>query len=1222
MISRCTRVLFLLLAFGLFSQISFAQDLSCGLLNGLLTVTTTADDGEGSLRYAINCANNLTGAQRITFNITQGSSTTKTIFVGRTTGEPLPALIDDGTVIDGATQLGAGTTPRIVLDGRQSNWEAPVNGLLIQGNRCEVYGLEIRNFPGDGIDVAGANQVKIGQRNMGNVIHSCGEERDFYEGSNPEGPWEGSGIVLRNGASNCQVRSNFIGSSPINLSNPLPLPNEYCGIYITGNSNNNTIGGVLSSSVIGSLRELGEGNIIAFNPTAIRIEGSTQNTLLGNSIVCSNEGAIVLANGGNDLKPAPSILTATNEEISGRGMPGDQIELFLNTSRICEDQACQAQLSIGKASVSADSIWTFPITGTASVGNINFLEFDLTTAIAIGMDGNTSEISSCRIVDTNPDECAEADGTIWVTNTNDDGEGSLRRAIECANDVGGPNTIKFNIEGTGRHLINVGTSTRQALPALTDPSTTIDATTQNGFGVNGNFEPMIVLDGTNNGWNAPLNAIWIRANNCAIYGLEIRNFPDDGIDVTAANNVIIGAARKGNVIYNCGAEQDFWTNINPAGSWEGCGIVVKGGSRNITISGNILGTNYNRDLNTGNEYCGINVGGTSRNLVIGGDTPAAGNVIAYNPAGIIIGNGASGAEMLHNSFLCNDTLAIGLRGNANNGISPPSFTDYSTSVVSGTADVGDRIEVYISSTALCPDQPCQGRVFLGSVVANNDGEWKLEIAADATQISDVEVVTATATDASGNTSGFSDCFTKADVNCSNFEISLARQNTTCQNDNGLITVTATGGTTPYIYDIGNGPTNNPEFTDLSVGTYSVSVIDANGCEATPQAIAINESDPITFFTIDERNAVCDQATGQFSIVASGGEGDFTYDIGNGETSDFIFVNLSPGDYEITVTDATGCSETDIVTIGNDPGIELTLAEVNNASCGENNGSVIASTSQGQAPISYRLNGELSSSGEFGNLPPGEYEIIVSDANGCTAEEKFTIEATPELQLEIAEVQDADCDATGGIITVSTNGGTAPISFNYGAGATTETTFEDLFAGTYIITATDANGCTSTTTARIEASGNLEVSIENIIDASCDRENGGFTVSPLNGEPPYKYSLSSQNHTTDNPVFTDLPVGEYTVFVADSRGCETMVDVTVGKISPLTFEISNVENANCDNGSRGAFTVFASGGTIPISYDIGNGATFSPSFSNLPAGDYMVTATDAIGCTSEREVTIE
>ncbi|MEL6717969.1 MAG: hypothetical protein AAFP82_04580, partial [Bacteroidota bacterium] len=147
-------------------------------------------------------------------------------------------------------------------------------------------------------------------------------------------------------------------------------------------------------------------------------------------------------------------------------------------------------------------------------------------------------------------------------------------------------------------------------------------------------------------------------------------------------------------------------------------------------------------------------------------------------------------------------------------------------------------------------------------------------------------------------------------------------------------------------------------------------------------------------------------------------------------------------------------------------------------------------------------------------------------------------------------------------------------------------------------------------------------IENIVDASCDRENGGFTVSPLNGEPPYKYSLSSQNQTTDDPVFTDLPAGEYTVFIADSRGCETMQDVTIGKISPLTFEIANIENANCDNGSRGSFTVFASGGTIPISYDIGNGTTFSPTFSNLPAGDYIVTATDAIGCTFEREITIE
>ncbi|MEM9885536.1 MAG: hypothetical protein AAF849_06555, partial [Bacteroidota bacterium] len=856
MIIRCTRLLFCMLLFGCFVQSSFAQ---CGLINGNLTVTNTNDDGPGSLRWAINCANELEGSNRIIFQIPSNGQNRKNIFVGSTTGEPLPSLIDEGTIIDGSFQPGATDRPRIVLDGGRVEWDAPINGLFIVADNCEIYGLEIRNFPDDGIDVFGANNVKIGALAKGNVIYKCGEERDFYEGVNPSGPWEGSGIALRNGSSFCEIKSNFIGTDARTTNN---LSNEYCGILISGNSNGNLVGGSVFQEI----------NVIAFNPTAIRVEGSTQNPLLGNSIVCNDTAAIVLANGGNNLKTAPSILIANNRDISGRGIPGDRIEIFLNISRACPEQACQGQLSVGTARVAADSTWNFFIAGTPSVGNIDFLEYDRAAATATDADGNTSNFSSCRIVNIDTENCADANGNIIVTNTDDDGPGSLRAAIECANSTAGANTIQFNIAGNGPHIINVGASTQQALPTLTDNNTIIDASTQNGF----SGRPQIVLNGNTTTWNAPINALFINGNNCEVYGLEIRNFPDDGIDITAANNVIIGEAGKGNVIYNCGIEQDFWPNINPSGSWEGCGIVVKGGSSNCTISGNIIGTNYNQSLSVGNEFCGINIGGQVRNVLIGGEDTAAGNIITNNPTGVLIGTTATSIQLHQNSFVCNDTLAIGLRGNANAGKTPPVITDYTESIVAGTANAGDLIEVFISSTATCPDQACQGQTFLGSTRAGNNGNWELQLGASDSRLS-LEVVTATATDASGNTSPFADCFTKAEVNCDNFSASIPqnqRQDVTCGKDNGAFVLSVTGGTAPYTYDIGNGPQLSPRFENLARGTYSVTIMDANGCEAT-QATAINESDPLSLIIVDQENAVCGQARGQFSVLAFGSVAPYT-----------------------------------------------------------------------------------------------------------------------------------------------------------------------------------------------------------------------------------------------------------------------------------------------------------------------------------------------------------
>ncbi|MEM1327005.1 MAG: T9SS type A sorting domain-containing protein [Bacteroidota bacterium] len=1174
----------------------FSQDNSCGIINGNLIVSNTNDDGPGSLRNAINCANELEGPNRIIFSIS--GTGRKNIFVGSTTGAPLPALSDDGTVIDGSFQPGATDRPRIVLDGSQGNWEAPINGLFISGNGCAIYALEIRSFPDDGVDIFGANNVKIGTPGKSNVIYSNGEERDFYDDVTPSGPWEGSGIALRNGARFCEIKSNFIGTDARSTTN---FANEYSGILITGNSNSNLIGGTTFA----------EANIIAYNPTAIRIEASTQNALLGNSIICNDTAAISLVNNGNELKSAPTILLANDRNISGTGNPGDRIEIFLNKSQFCGSQVCQGQLSVGSTIVNRDSTWAYTIEGTASVGNIDFLEYDLATALATDTNGNTSNFSSCRVVNPDTETCADSDGIILVTNTADDGAGSLRAAIECANATSGANQIQFNIEGNRPYIIRVGESTEQALPALTDNNTIIDASTQTGFG----GKPVVILEGDAIAWTTPINAIWIRANNCEVYGLEIRDFPDDGIDILDANNVTIGSTEKPNVIYDCGSEQDIFPNAIPRGNWEGCGIVVRGSSRNARIFGNKIGTNYEETQARGNEYCGISIAGTAQNITIGG--AGQGNTIANNAAGILLADGANNVLISQNVFTCNDTVAIALRGGANASLEAPIIENYTSDIVRGTATPGALIEVFISSSLLCPDRACQGNILLGTTTADGSGAWELTLATN-TRLSDETSVTATAT-TNGRTSAFADCFTKAEVNCSAFTVAVAsKQDESCDLSNGSFSLSVTGGTAPYTYDIGNGPSLSPNFTDLSVGTYSVTVSDANGCEAT-QALAINQSPPLSLLITEQENAICGQATGQFVVLAFGSVAPYTYDIGNGSTTNFVFENLSPGEYEVTVTDAAGCTETEPIEILDEDGLQLELVNVQDASCGENNGSVIASTSDGIAPIVFRLNGQRSDNPNFDNLAPGTYELVATDANGCTAIRDFVIEATPELRLSVVEIINANCDAQGGGIELSTTGGTAPFTFDYGNGVTNEPSFKDLRPGTYLITATDANGCTDIQSARVEGSGDLTVEINDLVDASCDLTNGSFTVVPVNGQAPYSFDIGDGN--TSNATFTDLAEGEYTVTVSDAQGCETTHDITIGTISPLNLQVVNVQAANCAMQQGGSFTLLPSGGTLPITYDLGTGSTSNPFFFDLAAGDYVITATDALGCMFEQEVSI-
>ena len=160
----------LLFAFFIFSSKINAQNV-CNPVSGILTVTTTNDIGIGSLREAINCANEGFGPQQIQFNIAGNGP--HIIYVGSSNGQPFPNLIDNGTVIDGSTQSGFTGDPLIILDGSQTNWGGPFNALYLLGDNCEIYGLTIRYFPDDAIDLNNADHARIGAAGKGNVIYSC-----------------------------------------------------------------------------------------------------------------------------------------------------------------------------------------------------------------------------------------------------------------------------------------------------------------------------------------------------------------------------------------------------------------------------------------------------------------------------------------------------------------------------------------------------------------------------------------------------------------------------------------------------------------------------------------------------------------------------------------------------------------------------------------------------------------------------------------------------------------------------------------------------------------------------------------------------------------------------------------------------------------------------------------------------------------------------------------
>ena len=317
--------------------------------------------------------------------------------------------------------------------------------------------------------------------------------------------------------------------------------------------------------------------------------------------------------------------------------------------------------------------------------------------------------------------------------------------------------IKFNIpDSTIQHRIYVGAQTGQELPALLDEETTIDATTQLGFGV-ADFAPRIILDGSQNNWTVPINAIWIRGNHCEIYGLEIVNFPDDGIDVAAANFAIIGAPNKGNVINNNGYETDFFPGLPNTGPWEGCGVVMRLGASFCTVQGNFIGTNYAQDSIAGNEYCGVIVQSNCQGNLIGGDGVGEGNVIANNELAVRISTSSEFCQIQQNSLFCN-VEGIKLLGNGNQFQAAPTVDSVSVNVLLGKGIPGDLIEVFINDTTGCASADCQGKIFLGTSIVTPDSLWNLNSPyPSGANVYGGAIITATATDSMLNTSPFSNC---------------------------------------------------------------------------------------------------------------------------------------------------------------------------------------------------------------------------------------------------------------------------------------------------------------------------------------------------------------------------------------------------------------------------------------------------------------------------------
>jgi len=439
--------------------------------------------------------------------------------------------------------------------------------------------------------------------------------------------------------------------------------------------------------------------------------------------------------------------------------------------------------------------------------------------------------------------------------------------------------------------------------------------------------------------------------------------------------------------------------------------------------------------------------------------------------------------------------------------------------------------------------------------------------------------------------------------------------------NATLTINSTGGNSPYSYSLDNIYFNNDSvFMNVSAGWFLVHIKDANGCTSI-DSVEVTEPDPLDPNINVLSSITCSGGNnGVLASIVQGGIGGFFYTWSNLSTGDSIS-GLSEGTYSVEVIDANGCLGIDSITLVADFDIETNSSTTPISCTGANDGIAEMQPTGGTAPYTYIWNTGSTNSSIQG-LASGIYWCTVSDQNGCSVTDTFSIVESPtSLEILSSEVVNVSCnggaDGTAKINAIGGSGGIYSYQWNDINSQITQTAV-GLNAGTFVVSVTDSSLCTVYDTIVVNEPDSIDIYI-NHFDISCNGLTDGILASTVTGGiSPYSYSWIGPNSYSSNmDSISSLDIGDYILTIVDNHGC-VMVDTSVIlEPSPLTF-IEYITNPNCFSSVDGEINVEISGGTMPYivmydtvlaSYPANNLAIIS----NLSSGSDTLYVYDANGC---------
>jgi large repetitive protein len=461
----------------------------------------------------------------------------------------------------------------------------------------------------------------------------------------------------------------------------------------------------------------------------------------------------------------------------------------------------------------------------------------------------------------------------------------------------------------------------------------------------------------------------------------------------------------------------------------------------------------------------------------------------------------------------------------------------------------------------------------------------------------------------------------------------AVQQPTCGQNNAGVTATASGGNGVYTYIWTGGQTTALIGNQANGSTHTVTVTCAAipGCTATA-SITFNSNNPLAA-VVTPTNVTCNGlVNGRANVNVLNGNGGYTFlwsaNAANQTTNPATgLAGTATGTvYTVTITDAQACSITRTVTITQPNVLAVTvnpISIVQPACFGGSNGGATA-TSTGGSPF-YTYAWDMGTVGAAPNsvvgLNAGTHTVTVTDLNGCTSSTTFVVGQPTQIMTTAVATTNAACNGgTNGVLTAVANSATAPYVYALSNGNITGATtgvFTGLAAGTYTVTATDANGCATTASAIITQPAPIVLSLTSTLTSCFGGTDGTATVMAAGGNNVFTYAWDVTPNTA--ATATGLNAGTHTVTVTDGNGCATSTTVVVGSPTAVTATIApNPINPTCTTGGSAMAT--GAGGTPNYTYAWTGGSTAQMP-TNLTAGLQTVTVTDSKGCTATANVTL-